>query len=124
VAASVSTIKQSNMSGILDALRANDNLASFSKALEGTPWASSAYGGASFSQPSGVYAMGDPVGGMAGGMSAASVRGRRTGSGGGSITLNMPLQVVSASQQEAQRLAQMVMTELRNQTNMSIVGET
>jgi hypothetical protein len=122
VSATISTIKQSNMAPILASLKANDNLASFSKALESTPWAASAYGGQSFASPSGVYAVGDPVGGMSpmGGRASVSARGM---GGGNTFHLHMPIQMAGGSQQDAQRLVSMVMAELRNQAGLSMVSE-
>lgn len=81
--------------------------------------------------------MGDPVGTgtggaavVSGGMPSSSVLSRgRMGGGRGSlaganITLNMPLQVVGASQADANRLVQMVMLELQQQTANSQMAES
>jgi cell wall-associated NlpC family hydrolase len=115
VAASVSTIRQSNMAPIQAALKANDNLAGFTKALESTPWASSSYGGKSFANPSGPYAVsGDPVFGM-----GDPVGGRGTG---GPVNVYMTNQMVSFSQQEAQLMVQMVLAEIKAQTGLSSVS--
>ena len=65
VNATVSTIKQGNMAAIYNALKSNDNLASFGSAAESTPWAGGHYGGAGWPAPSGTYAVtGDPTGGF------------------------------------------------------------
>ncbi len=117
VAATVSTIKQQNMSGILKALQANANLSSFSSALEGTPWAQSGYGGSSFAQPSGVYAMGDPTAGAMGSGGVAVISGGRGSMGGGNTYhLHMPIQMTSGSQQDASQFVQTVLAELKRQS--------
>ena len=127
VSASVSTIKQKNMSAILTALKGNADLKTFGAALESTPWAASSYGGADFAKPSGVYAMGDPSGSShmapAPSMrhSSSTVLPSARGSGG-TINLSMPIQMVNGSQQDATRLVSMVVQELQKQTGMSAVS--
>ena len=129
VQATAQMIQQGNMKPILTALKANDNLASFTKALESTPWASSAYGGRSFSPPSGIYAMGDPeTGGMAmpsgSGGGVATISAMTKGRAGIYIgTLNIPITLAgSATQQDAQNIAQMVMQEIQKQSGLSSVS--
>ena len=127
VSASVSTIKQKNMSAILTALKGNADLKTFGAALESTPWAASSYGGADFAKPSGVYAMGDPSGSSL--MAPAPSMRHSSGTvlpgargGGGTINLSMPIQMVNGSQQDATRLVSMVVQELQKQTGMSAVS--
>jgi len=66
--------------------------------------------------------VGDPTGGAAPGpISSMPSFGRSVGGGGG-IVLNMPIQVVGVSQQDAQMLAQMVKTALQGQAELSAVS--
>jgi hypothetical protein len=125
------------MAAIFQALKANDSLAAFSRALESTPWASSAYGGSSFAAPSGIYAVGDPVGSSSsvassmaqmaplptanGGLASMSVGGYMAGTGR-NITINMPIQVVGVTQQDAQVLAQQVVSLIQKADGMQSVA--
>jgi hypothetical protein len=122
ITATVSTIKQQNMASILSSLTANDNLAAFTQALEGSPWAGGHYGGQSFQPPSGVYAMGDPVGSVSGGGGASPVGGGGGMGGGNTYHLHMPVQMAGASQQDAQRLVGMVLAELKNQAGIDAMS--
>ena len=149
ITASKKTINQGNMAGILKALQANADLKSFTGALESSPWAGSHYGGGSFDTPSGAYSvMGDPVGGTEGinsamayttpkqlhgpaGVSNGGVATHstmsfsmpnQTAKSSGPVTINMPIQVVGVTQQDAKHLAKMVINELNSSSNLSTVS--
>jgi hypothetical protein len=121
IQATVQTLKQANMSPVLQALSKSDNLSAFSSALESTPWASSHYGGRSFPEPSGVYAMGDPLTAATG---ASLTTGSTTLSGTGrtAVTINMPLQTIGLSSQDAQNLANTVVNLIKQQTQSEGIG--
>jgi hypothetical protein len=121
IAATVDTIKQQNMGAILTSLTNNDNLSAFTNALEGSPWAGGHYGGQSFAAPTGVYAMGDPVGAMSSGGSS-SVSGGGGMRGGNTYHLHMPIQMAGASQQDAQRMVAMVLAELKTQAGIDAMS--
>lgn len=127
VAATVATIKQGNMAKILGALQSNDNLAAFSSAAEGTPWAASAYGGRAWPAPSGTYAVGDPVGGfhpagggMGGSGGAAGVSGasRR----GGGIEVHLGPIYVNGNQSDANNIASMVASAIKNNSDLQAMA--
>jgi peptidoglycan DL-endopeptidase CwlO len=128
VAATVATIKQGNMANIYKALQANDNLASFSAAAESTPWAASAYGGRSWSAGSGVYAVGDPVGGFSpmsgssGGGAAGPVSAMRAGNGGRGVSVNIGPIYVQGTQADAQNIANMVSSAIKGNKDIQMVA--
>jgi len=70
--------------------------------------------------------VGDPTGGggAAGPVSSMPSFGRSIGGGGGGIVLNMPIQVVGVSQQDAQMLAQMVKSALQSQADVAAVSRS
>jgi cell wall-associated NlpC family hydrolase len=127
VAATVSTIKQGNMAPILSALKSNASLSVFSKALESTGWAQSAYGGAAFASPSGQYAVGDPgtsftpSGSGMGGSAAFSMSGGHTG---GNIYVTMPIQMSGGTPGEASQFANMVIDAIERRTGMKVVQDS
>jgi cell wall-associated NlpC family hydrolase len=128
VKATVNTIKQTksgstNMSAIFNALKNNDNLTSFSSAAGSTGWAASHYA-SGMPPPSGTYAyMGDPVSShSSGGISASSVSSAGLKTAASRVTINMPIQVVGVSQQDAKNLASMVIAQIKSNSGLSKVG--
>jgi cell wall-associated NlpC family hydrolase len=122
VQATVQTMKQSNMAPIVSALQQNDNLAGFSKALESTRWASSAYEGRSFPEPSGIYAMGDPVGSSSS-AAPAPVSISRGGMGGSrSISVLMNIYPQQMATSDIQNVVAQLMIAVNNADSANAVA--
>lgn len=130
VSATVSTIKQGNMAAIYNALKSNDNLASFGSAAESTPWAASAYGGKSWPAPSGSYAVGDPTGGFQPNVAAPSMGGPgpvtalHSGGGGRGVSVSIGPVYVQGSQADANNLANMVASAIKGHREIQAVAKT
>ena len=130
VNATVSTIKQGNMSAIYNALKSNDNLASFGTAAESTPWASSAYGGKAWPAPSGIYAVGDPEGGFSPAQGGQSYGGPgpvsllRSGRGGGGVSVAVGPIYVQGTQADANNLANLVASAIKGHKEIQMVAKS
>jgi hypothetical protein len=123
-------IEQGIMAPIFSALKSNANLASFSKALEGTGWAGGHYGYESFTAPSGAYAVGDPDYARMGDAISTGTRSMPTMSAnargaGNYFNINAPITLAgTATPQDAQSFVRMILSELKSQTGLDLVSNS